>query len=113
MESIVDDTIDQNSKRKWRFRVRWKGYDESNDIWLSWDLLKHVGILHGYLRSQGQMQSRGVIRHYKIVQKRIQQRSQSNQQSQSKSANSVSTYSSLSKSLPEDILGQIMFVILL
>jgi hypothetical protein len=53
VEAIVDDTIDENSKRKWRFRVRWKGYDESNDTWSSWDSLKDVGILHDYLRSQG------------------------------------------------------------
>ena len=37
---------------KWRFRVRWKGYDESNDTWSSWDSLKDVGILNDYLSSQ-------------------------------------------------------------
>ena len=53
VESIIDDTIDNQSKRKWQFRVRWKGYDESADTWSSWDSLKDVGVLHDYLRSQG------------------------------------------------------------
>jgi len=53
VESIIDDTIDKQSKRKWQFRVRWKGDDESADTWSSWDSLKDVGVLHDYLRSQG------------------------------------------------------------
>ena len=53
VESIIDDTIDNQSKRKWQFRVRWKGYDESADTWSSWNSQKDVGVLHDYFRSQG------------------------------------------------------------
>jgi len=54
VESILDDTIDKNvPKRHWQFRVRWKGYDEDEDTWNSWDSLKHVEALHIYLRQAG------------------------------------------------------------
>jgi hypothetical protein len=54
VESILDDTIDKNvPKRLWQFRVRWKGYDEDEDTWNSWDSLKHVEALHIYLRQAG------------------------------------------------------------
>jgi hypothetical protein len=69
VDSIVDDTMDENSKRKWRFRVRWKGYDESNDTWSSWDSLKDVGVLHDYLRSQGRAYA--IPRSHQTLQDRI------------------------------------------
>jgi hypothetical protein len=54
VDSIIDDTIDTAiPKTKWQFRVRWKGYDESEDTWNSWDSLKHVEALHNYLRTAG------------------------------------------------------------
>ena len=57
VESILDDTIDKKiSKRHWRFRVRWKGYDEDEDTWNYWDSLKHVEALHIYLRKAGLQQ---------------------------------------------------------
>jgi len=41
VEHIVDAEIDLNvSKVHWQFQVRWKGYDESNDLWLPWSELK-------------------------------------------------------------------------
>ena len=54
VESIIDDTIDTEiPKTQWQFIVRWKGYDESEDTWNSWDSLKHVEALHSYLRTAG------------------------------------------------------------
>ena len=54
VDSIIDDTIDTEiPKTQWQFRVRWKGYDESEDTWNSWDSLKHVEALHSYLRTAG------------------------------------------------------------
>jgi hypothetical protein len=49
-----DDT--EIPKTKWQFRVRWKGYDESEDTWNSWDSLKHVEALHIYLCKAGLQQ---------------------------------------------------------
>ena len=35
VESIIDDTIDTEiPKTQWQFRIRWKGYDESEDTWV-------------------------------------------------------------------------------
>jgi len=57
VESILDDTIDQKiPKKQWQFRVRWKGYDEDEDTWNSWDSLKHVEAMHEYLRKAGLQQ---------------------------------------------------------
>ena len=57
VESILDDTIDQKiPKKQWQFRVRWKGYDEEEDTWNSWDSLKHVEAMHVYLRKAGLQQ---------------------------------------------------------
>ena len=50
-------TIDQKiPKKQWQFRVRWKGYDEDEDTWNSWDSLKHVEAMHEYLRKAGLQQ---------------------------------------------------------
>ena len=53
IERIIDDTIDERPKRQWTFKVRWLGYDESEDTWSSWDDLKDVAALHTYLRENG------------------------------------------------------------
>jgi hypothetical protein len=54
VEQILDDTIDLNiSVRLWRFYVKWSGYDLTEALWLPWDELKHVGVLHDYLRTKG------------------------------------------------------------
>ena len=53
IEKIIDDTIDERPKRQWTFKVRWQGYDESEDTWSSWDDLKDVAALQTYLRENG------------------------------------------------------------
>jgi len=54
VEAILDDTIDISVPvRFWRFHVKWTGYDLTEALWLPWDELKHVGVLHDYLRNKG------------------------------------------------------------
>lgn len=54
VEQILDDTIDLSlSVRFWRFQIKWKGYDLTEASWLPWDEIKHVGVLHDYLRNKG------------------------------------------------------------
>ena len=54
VEKIIDSTIDDNiPKTQWQFLVRWEGYGEEDDLWLSWNELKHVKALHNYLRDNG------------------------------------------------------------
>jgi len=70
VESIIDDTIDTEiPKTQWQFRIRWKGYDESEDTWGSWNSLKHVEALHQYLRANGFNQYIPVS-HQKLVDKK-------------------------------------------
>jgi hypothetical protein len=47
VDAIIDPTL---PKRRWSFRVRWQGYNESFDEWLDWSELRNVVTLHTYLR---------------------------------------------------------------
>ena len=54
VEQILDDTIDLTlSVKFWRFLVKWTGYEVTEALWLPWDEIKHVGVLHDYLRNKG------------------------------------------------------------
>jgi len=53
IEKIVDDTIDERSKRQWTFKVLLQSFNESQDTWSPWDDLKDVEALHTYLRANG------------------------------------------------------------
>jgi hypothetical protein len=55
---IVDKVVDHlptkpSMKSKMTFRVRWKGYDETDDSWLPWRELIHNVALHKYLKEIG------------------------------------------------------------
>ena len=47
VDAIIDPTL---PKRRWSFRVRWQGYNESFDEGLDWSELRNVVTLHTYLR---------------------------------------------------------------
>jgi hypothetical protein len=52
VEKIVDHT-DVQQKSKMDFKVRWKGYNESHDLWLPWKQLRDNPKLHKYLFDNG------------------------------------------------------------
>ena len=51
VESIVDHIGDPKQKSKMQFKVRWAGYDESEDTWEWWKELRDNVKLHKYLNS--------------------------------------------------------------
>jgi len=54
VDKIIDAQMDENEpKDSWSFLVRWEGYSEEDDLWLSWKELKDVKALHEYLREKG------------------------------------------------------------
>ena len=53
VESIIRHTGDPKRKTSMDFLVRWKGYDESEDLWLPWSELRTNNALHTYLRQNG------------------------------------------------------------
>ena len=53
IESIIRHTGDPRRKTSMDFLVRWKGYDESEDLWLPWSELRTNNALHTYLRQNG------------------------------------------------------------
>ena len=54
VESIIrHHTGNPKRKTSMDFLVRWKGYDESEDLWLPWSELRTNNALHTYLRQNG------------------------------------------------------------
>ena len=53
VESIQDHIGDPKLKSKMQFKVRWAGYDESEDTWEWWKELRDNVKLHKYLNSNG------------------------------------------------------------
>ena len=39
-------------KSSMKFKVQWKGFDDTHDSWLPWSELQHNSVLHAYLRSK-------------------------------------------------------------
>ncbi len=54
IERIMEHKGDLSKKSTLRFRVRWLGYQESDDTWEPWSNLSKTEALHAYLRAIGQ-----------------------------------------------------------
>ena len=52
-DSIVDHRGDLSKKSALEFKVRWLGYDASDDTWEPWKSLRNSAALHLYLRDSG------------------------------------------------------------
>jgi hypothetical protein len=49
VESIIDHTGSIKKKSQLQFRIRWKGYDEHDDTWLSYAKVKDLVALDSYI----------------------------------------------------------------
>jgi hypothetical protein len=52
VDEIIDHTGDGRVTSEMDFKVRWKGYDENEDLWLPWKELRLNQALHEYLRAK-------------------------------------------------------------
>jgi hypothetical protein len=52
VDEIIDHTGNGDRASDMDFKVRWKGYDESEDLWLPWKELRLNQALHEYLRAK-------------------------------------------------------------
>jgi len=48
VESIVDHEGEGKDPKKWKFRVRWLGYEPEDDTWLKWSAVKDLEALDTY-----------------------------------------------------------------
>jgi hypothetical protein len=53
VEAILAHSGDPRRRSFLDFLVRWKGYDESEDLWLPWKSIRLNSKLHEYLRANG------------------------------------------------------------
>jgi len=53
VEKIVDMKGNRGKVDSLRFKVRWLGYEESDDTWESYSALKDNALLHEYLVAKG------------------------------------------------------------
>ena len=50
VENIVDHRGNERMlKSKWDFKVRWQGYDETEDLWLPYSEVKDLQVFHTYV----------------------------------------------------------------
>jgi len=50
--AILEHKGTAKKKSKMKFKIRWKGFDDSHDSWLPWKELQHNWVLHNYLREK-------------------------------------------------------------
>ena len=50
--AILQHTGKAKKKSKMKFKVKWQGYDDTHDSWLTWTELRHNTVLHAYLTAQ-------------------------------------------------------------
>jgi hypothetical protein len=50
VEFIVDHRGSMKKTSKLEFRIRWQGYDESEDSWIPWREAKELQAMDGYLK---------------------------------------------------------------
>ena len=55
VEAIVDHLIDNADHRTWQFRVRWAGYDASEDTWHRFEDIKSCAALDEYLKENPEL----------------------------------------------------------
>jgi hypothetical protein len=53
VEAIVQHKGSRKLKSNMTFKVKWLGYDESQNSWSTWKDLAHNAVLHEYLRAHG------------------------------------------------------------
>ena len=56
VESIIDHTGDPKKRSTLQFRVRWLGFDESEDTWLPYKSVKDLEALEIYISGLGEFQ---------------------------------------------------------
>jgi hypothetical protein len=52
VESIVEHKEKGNNPKRWTYRVRWLGYEEGDDTWLSYSSVKYLTALDEYAAAQ-------------------------------------------------------------
>jgi hypothetical protein len=50
IDKIVEHRGDRKKRTEMEFKVRWFGYDESEDTWEPWKHLRNTSQLHDYLK---------------------------------------------------------------
>jgi hypothetical protein len=49
VEKIVYVEKNGKNKKKWRFKIRWLGYEPDDDTWLGWDAVKNLQALDEFV----------------------------------------------------------------
>jgi hypothetical protein len=55
VEQIIDHQGSIKKRNAMKFRIRWQGYDESEDTWLPWKDIKDLIALDNYILSNPEL----------------------------------------------------------
>jgi hypothetical protein len=52
VEKIVEHEETGRDHKKWKYRVRWSGYEPEDDTWLPWSSVKDLAALDDYIKEK-------------------------------------------------------------